>query len=114
METSRPITLEITDERLTDRGMVKPMLKDNMLNDASMDGACDKENAIKVMTEKEWQSRKSESERMRLSKQAWKEPNSFSNFRSTVTTAGEECISMGKVGSGCKNMVFLLLKQSIE
>ena len=42
VETRRPITFEITDERVTDQEMVKPLLKDIRLKDALM-GACDKE-----------------------------------------------------------------------
>jgi transposase len=52
VETRRPITFEITDERTTDQEMVKPLLKDIKLKDALMDGAYDKEKVFKFMKEK--------------------------------------------------------------
>lgn len=52
VETRRPITFEITDERTTDQEMVKPLLKDVKLKDSLMDGAYDKEEVFKFMKEK--------------------------------------------------------------
>jgi hypothetical protein len=52
VETRRPITFEITDERITDQEMVKPLLKDIRLKDALMDGAYDKEKVFAFMKEK--------------------------------------------------------------
>jgi hypothetical protein len=52
VETRRPITFEITDERITDQEMVKPLLKDIKLKDALMDGAYDKEDVFGLMKEK--------------------------------------------------------------
>jgi hypothetical protein len=52
VETRRPITFEITDERITDQEMVKPLLKNIRLKDALMDGAYDKENVFAFMKEK--------------------------------------------------------------
>lgn len=52
VETRRPITFEITDERVTDQEMVEPLLKDIRLKDALMDGAYDKERVFKFMKEK--------------------------------------------------------------
>jgi hypothetical protein len=52
VETRRPITFEITDERVTDQEMVKPLLKDVKLRDSLMDGAYDKEEVFKFMKEK--------------------------------------------------------------
>jgi hypothetical protein len=51
VETKKPITFEITDERVTDQEMVKPQLKDIRPKEALMDGA-DKEKAFKFMKEK--------------------------------------------------------------
>jgi hypothetical protein len=42
VETRRPITVEITDERVTDQEMVKPLLEDIRLKDELMDGATTK------------------------------------------------------------------------
>jgi hypothetical protein len=52
VETRRPITFEITDERITDQEMVKSLLKDIKLKDSLMDGAYDKEQVFKFMKEK--------------------------------------------------------------
>jgi len=52
VETRRPITFEITDERITDQDMVKPMLTDIKLKDSLMDGAYDKEEVFKFLKEK--------------------------------------------------------------
>jgi hypothetical protein len=52
VETRRPITFEITDERITDQDMVKPMLTDIELKDSLMDGAYDKEEVFKFLKEK--------------------------------------------------------------
>jgi hypothetical protein len=52
VETRRPITFEITDERTTDQEMVKPLLTDVKLEDSMMDGAYDKEEVFKFMKEK--------------------------------------------------------------
>jgi Transposase DDE domain len=52
VETRRPITFEITDERITDQDMVKPMLTDIKLKDSLMDGAYDKEEVFKFIKEK--------------------------------------------------------------
>jgi hypothetical protein len=52
VETRRPITPEITDERITDQAMVKPLLKDIKLKDSLMDGAYDREEVFKFMKEK--------------------------------------------------------------
>jgi hypothetical protein len=52
VETRRPITFEITDERITDQEMVEPLLKDIRLKDALMDGAYDKERVFKFMKDK--------------------------------------------------------------
>ncbi len=49
VETRRPITFEITDERTTDQEMVKPLLQDVKLKDSLMDGAYDKEEVFKFM-----------------------------------------------------------------
>jgi hypothetical protein len=52
VETRRPITFEITDERITDQDMVKPLLTDIKLKDSLMDGAYDKEEVFKFIKEK--------------------------------------------------------------
>ena len=52
VETRRPITFEITDERITDQDMVKPLLTDIKLKDSLMDGAYDKEEVFKFLKEK--------------------------------------------------------------
>jgi hypothetical protein len=52
VETRRPITFEITDERITDQDMVKPLLTDIELKDSLMDGAYDKEEVFKFLKEK--------------------------------------------------------------
>jgi len=52
VEPRRPITFEITDERVTDQEMVKPLLNDIKLEDLLMDGAYDKEEVFKFMKEK--------------------------------------------------------------
>jgi hypothetical protein len=52
VETRRPITFEITDERITDQDMVKPLLTDIKLKDSLMDGAYDKEEVFKFLNEK--------------------------------------------------------------
>jgi hypothetical protein len=52
VETRRPVTFEITDERITDQEMVKPLLKDIKLKDSLMDGAYDREDVFKFMKEK--------------------------------------------------------------
>jgi hypothetical protein len=52
VETRKPITFEITDERTTDHEMVKPLLKDVKLKDSLMDGAYDKEDVFKFLKEK--------------------------------------------------------------
>jgi hypothetical protein len=52
VETRRPVTFEITDERITDQDMVKPLLTDIKLKDSLMDGAYDKEEVFKFMKEK--------------------------------------------------------------
>jgi hypothetical protein len=52
IETRRPITFEITDERITDQEMVKPLLIDIKLKDSLMDGAYDKEEVFKLLKEK--------------------------------------------------------------
>jgi hypothetical protein len=52
VETRRPITFEITDERITDQEMVEPLLKDIRLKDALMDGAYDKERVFKFVKDK--------------------------------------------------------------
>ena len=52
VETRRLITFEITDERITDQELVKPLLKDIRLKDSLMDGAYDKEEVFKFMKEK--------------------------------------------------------------
>ena len=52
VETRRPITFEITDERITDQEMVKPLLTDIKLEDSLMDGAYYKEEVFKFMKEK--------------------------------------------------------------
>ncbi len=49
VETRRPITFEIIDERTTDQEMVKPLLDDVKVKDALMDGAYDKEDVFKFM-----------------------------------------------------------------
>ena len=53
VETRRPITFEITVERITDQEMVEPLLKDIKLKDALMDGAYDKEKVFKFKKKKE-------------------------------------------------------------
>lgn len=52
VETRRPITFDITDERITDQDMVKPMLTDIKLKDSLMDGAYDNEEVFKFIKEK--------------------------------------------------------------
>ena len=52
VETRRPITFEITDERITDQDMIKPLLTDIKLKDSLMDGAYDKEEVFKFIKEK--------------------------------------------------------------
>jgi Transposase DDE domain len=52
VETRRPITFEITDERTADQDMVKPLLTDIKLMDSLMDGAYDKEEVFKFIKEK--------------------------------------------------------------
>jgi hypothetical protein len=52
VKTRRPITFEITDERVIDQEMVKPLLKDVKLEDSLMDGAYDTEEVFKFMKEK--------------------------------------------------------------
>lgn len=52
VETRRPITFEITDERITDQEMVKPLLNNVKLKDSLMDGAYDKEEVFKFLKEK--------------------------------------------------------------
>ena len=52
VEPRRPITFEITDERVTDQEMVRPLLNDIKLEDSLMDGAYDKEEVFKFMKEK--------------------------------------------------------------
>jgi hypothetical protein len=52
VETRRPIAFEITDERMTDQDMVKPLLTDIKLKDSLMDGAYDKEEVFKFLKEK--------------------------------------------------------------
>jgi len=52
VETRRPITFEITDERITDQDMAKPLLTDIELKDSLMDGAYDKEEVFKFLKEK--------------------------------------------------------------
>jgi hypothetical protein len=52
VKTRRPITFEITDERITDQEMVEPLLKDIKLKDALMDGGYDKEKVFKFLKEK--------------------------------------------------------------
>ena len=52
VETRRPITFEITDERITDQDMVKPLLTDIKLKDSLMDGAYDKKEVFKFLKEK--------------------------------------------------------------
>jgi len=52
VETRRPITFEITDERITDQDMIKPLLTDIKLKDSLMDGAYDKEEVFKFLKEK--------------------------------------------------------------
>jgi len=49
VETRRPITFEITDERTSDQVMVKPLLDKVKVKDALMDGAYDKEDVFKFM-----------------------------------------------------------------
>jgi hypothetical protein len=43
VEKRRPITFEITDERISDREMIKPLLDDVKLKDTLMDRAYDNE-----------------------------------------------------------------------
>jgi len=52
VETKRPVTFEITDERTPDSDMVRPLLENVLLNDALMDGAYDKEEVFEFMKEK--------------------------------------------------------------
>jgi hypothetical protein len=48
VETRKPITFEITDERTADHEMARPLLEDINLEDALMDGAYDKEEVFKI------------------------------------------------------------------
>ena len=52
VETRRPITFEITDERITDQDMVKPLLTDISPRIQLIDRAGDKEEVFKFIKEK--------------------------------------------------------------
>ena len=52
VETRKPVTFEITDERTTDHEMVKSLLEKLNLKDSLMDGAYDKEEVFKFLKEK--------------------------------------------------------------
>ena len=112
VETRRPITFEITDERITDQEMVEPLLKDIRLRDALMDGAYDKEKVFKFIKEKGVTLPGIKIRKKILLKQTRKEPNLFSNFRSTATIAGKECTSM--VEDGQQKVFSRLLRGSSE
>jgi len=47
--TKRPVAFEITDERVSDHKMVKPLLSDIKLRDALMDAGYDKEEVYKFL-----------------------------------------------------------------
>ena len=52
VETRKPVAFEITDERVMDHEMAKPLLERVNLEDALMDGAYDKEEVFKFLKEK--------------------------------------------------------------
>jgi len=52
VETRKPVTFEITDERTADHEMAKPLLEKINLEDSLMDGAYDKEEVFKFLKEK--------------------------------------------------------------
>jgi len=49
VNTRKPVTFEITDERTTDHEMAKSLLEKLNLEDALMDGAYDKEEVFKFL-----------------------------------------------------------------
>ena len=49
INTRKPITFEITDEKIADHEMAKPLLENISLEDALMDGAYDKEEVFKFL-----------------------------------------------------------------
>jgi len=52
VETKKPVAFEITDERVSDHKMVKPLLKDIKMKDTLMDTGYDKEEVYKFLEEK--------------------------------------------------------------
>jgi hypothetical protein len=52
VETKKPVAFEITDERVSDHKMVKPLLKNTKIEEALMDAGYDKEEVYKFLEEK--------------------------------------------------------------
>ena len=112
IETRRPVTFEITDERVTDQEMVKSLLKDIKLKDALMDGAYDKEKVFKFMKEKGVTMPGIKIRKNAIVKAGTERAESvleccdfvasgldeIEAFRSTAMIAGKECTSMVEDG----------------
>jgi transposase len=52
VETKKPVAFEITDERVSDHKMVKPLLNDIKMKDSLMDAGYDKEEIYMFLEEK--------------------------------------------------------------
>ena len=52
VETKKPVAFEITDKRVSDHKMVKPLLNDIKMKDSLMDAGYDTEEVYKFLVEK--------------------------------------------------------------
>jgi len=52
VEDKKPVAFEITDERVSDHKMVKPLLRDVKMKDTLMDAGYDREEVYKFLEEK--------------------------------------------------------------